>query len=49
MNEAGGDPSLAAAGYYQGLQSVEQNGMYPSTRQYVNSVLALQQRYGGGQ
>jgi soluble lytic murein transglycosylase-like protein len=47
MNEAGGDPRLAAAGYHQGLQSVEQNGMHPSTLRYVRSVLALQQRYGG--
>jgi len=43
----GGDPALAAAGYYQGLPSVQQNGLYSDTQQYVNSVLALQQRFGG--
>ena len=47
MAETGGNESLAAAGYYQGLQSVEQNGMYPDTQQYVNDVLALQSQYGG--
>jgi LysM repeat protein len=43
-----GSESEAAAGYYQGLASVRQNGMYPSTQQYVNSVLALTSRFGGG-
>jgi N-acetylmuramoyl-L-alanine amidase len=48
LNSTGGDASLAAAGYYQGLPSVEQNGVYPSTQQYVNSVLALERQFGGG-
>ncbi len=48
LNATGGDPSLAAAGYFQGLPSVEQNGVYPSTQQYVNSVLALERQFGGG-
>lgn len=39
--------SLTAAGYYQGLASVRKYGMYPSTRQYVDDVLALQQRLAG--
>lgn len=43
-----GDPALAAAGYYQGLASVEQSGMYPSTKGYVNDILALQGQFGGG-
>ena len=47
LNQAGGDPALAAAGYYQGLQSVRQNGMYADTQQYVANVLALRQRFGG--
>jgi LysM repeat protein len=47
LNQAGGDPSLAAAGYYQGLQSVRQHGMYSDTQQYVNNVMALRQRFGG--
>ena len=47
LDQTGGDPSLAAAGYYQGLQSVRQNGMYADTQQYVNDVMALRQRFGG--
>jgi LysM repeat protein len=47
LNSTGGDPALTAAGYYQGLSSVRQNGLLPSTQQYVNSVLALRQRFGG--
>jgi LysM repeat protein len=35
----------AVAGYYQGLQSVRDHGMYASTTQYVNDVMALRQRY----
>jgi LysM repeat protein len=35
----------AVAGYYQGLQSVRDHGMYASTRQYVANVMALRQRY----
>jgi soluble lytic murein transglycosylase-like protein len=48
LNATGGNAALAAAGYYQGLPSVEANGMYPSTQQYVNDVLALQQSFNGG-
>jgi LysM repeat protein len=47
LNETGGDPGLAAAGYYQGLSSVQEEGEAPSTEEYVASVLALQQQYGG--
>ena len=31
----------AIAGYYQGLGSVQKNGMYPDTKQYVKSILAI--------
>jgi LysM repeat protein len=48
LNSTGGDPAMAAAGYYQGLPSVVQNGVYPSTQSYVNDVLALQRQFGGG-
>ena len=48
LNSTGGDPALAAAGYYQGLPSVQRYGVYPSTQQYINNVLALRQRFGGG-
>jgi LysM repeat protein len=47
LSETGGDPGLAAAGYYQGLSSVQQNGEEPETEQYVSSVLALRRRFGG--
>ena len=48
LGSTGGDEAMAAAGYYQGLPSVMQNGVYPSTQNYVNSVLALQSQFGGG-
>jgi LysM repeat protein len=35
----------AVAGYYQGLQSVRDHGMYASTKSYVANVMALRQRY----
>ena len=47
LTDTGGDSALAAAGYYQGLSSVQQSGMYPSTQTYVNDVLALQNQFGG--
>ena len=48
LNATGGNSAMAAAGYFQGLPSVEANGVYPSTQQYVNDVMALEQRFGGG-
>ncbi len=48
LNSTGGDPALAAAGYYQGLPSVLAHGEYSSTQRYVNDVMALRQRFGGG-
>jgi N-acetylmuramoyl-L-alanine amidase len=47
LDQTGGDAAMAAAGYYQGLQSVQQHGMYSDTQQYVNNVMALEQRFGG--
>ncbi len=47
LAETGDNASLAVAGYYQGIASVEAYGMYPDTQQYVADVLALQQRFGG--
>jgi LysM repeat protein len=47
LDQTGGDSAMAAAGYYQGLQSVQQHGMYSDTQQYVNNVMALEQRFGG--
>ncbi len=48
LNSTGGSAATAAAGYYQGLSSVRQRGLYSDTKQYVRSVLALQQHFGGG-
>ena len=48
LDSTGGDPAMAAAGYYQGLPSVVAHGVYPSTQSYVNSVLALERQFGGG-
>jgi soluble lytic murein transglycosylase-like protein len=47
LSATGGDPALAAAGYYQGLASVQQHGLYSDTQQYVNDVLALRSQFGG--
>jgi LysM repeat protein len=47
LAQTGGDPALAAAGYYQGLASVQAHGMYSDTQQYVGDVLALRSRFGG--
>jgi soluble lytic murein transglycosylase-like protein len=47
LQETGGDPALAAAGYYQGLSSVRSIGMLPETKRYVANVLALRSRFGG--
>jgi LysM repeat protein len=47
LADTGGDPALTAAGYYQGLSSVRQNGLFSDTQQYVNNVLALRQQFGG--
>jgi N-acetylmuramoyl-L-alanine amidase len=48
LNSTGGDTSTAAAGYYQGLPSVQAHGLYNDTQQYVRSVTALEQQFGGG-
>lgn len=47
LDQTGGDPAMAAAGYYQGLASVQAHGMYADTQRYVNNVMALRQRFGG--
>lgn len=48
LQATGGDQAMAAAGYFQGLPSVRRNGVYPSTQQYVDNVMALVHRFGGG-
>lgn len=48
LDSTGDNAALAAGGYYQGLSSVQRYGLFPSTQQYVNDVMALAQRFGGG-
>ncbi len=48
LDATGGSPSMAAAGYYQGLPSVQKNGLYPDTQRYVSDVMSLASSFGGG-
>jgi N-acetylmuramoyl-L-alanine amidase len=47
LNQTGGDENAAIAGYYQGLSSVQNRGMFDDTEQYVANVQALRSRFGG--
>ncbi len=47
LTDAGGDENAAIAGYYQGLASVRERGLYDDTQQYVANVQALRGRFGG--
>jgi LysM repeat protein len=47
LTDAGGDENAAIAGYYQGLRSVQERGMFDDTEQYVANVQALRSRFGG--
>jgi N-acetylmuramoyl-L-alanine amidase len=47
-DNTGNDPVSTVASYYQGLGSVQSGGLLPETEQYVDSVLALRDRYRGG-
>jgi len=48
IRDAGGDPVRGVAGYYQGPASVAANGLLPDTERYVQNVMALRSRFGGG-
>lgn len=48
LSATGGNQAEAAAGYYQGLASVQQHGMYSSTKQYVHDIMSLESQFGGG-
>ncbi len=48
LQATGGNEALAAAGYYQGLPSVQQTGEYSDTQQYVGDVMSLERQFGGG-
>jgi LysM repeat protein len=47
LQAAGGDENVAVAAYYQGLASVEQQGMLPTTSQYVAGILAYAAIFDG--
>jgi len=47
LQDTGGDERMAIAAYYQGLGSVQSQGMLPETDQYVENVMALRGRFGG--
>ncbi len=45
LRGADGNVSLALMRYYQGYGSLQRNGAYPQTRQYVRDVLALRRQF----
>ena len=45
LTQSAGSERQAVAGYYQGLRSVRERGMFPDTRRYVDNVLALKARF----
>lgn len=47
LRETGGDQAAATAAYYQGLGSVQAQGVLPATQRYVDDVMALRARFGG--
>ncbi|HXQ60368.1 MAG TPA: LysM peptidoglycan-binding domain-containing protein [Acidimicrobiales bacterium] len=47
LNRTGGNASAALADYYQGLVSVQQKGLLPSTQTYVAGILAYASIFAG--
>jgi soluble lytic murein transglycosylase-like protein len=47
LRDTGGNEREAIAAYYQGLGSVQSQGMLPETQRYVDNVEALKGRFGG--
>lgn len=45
LDRTDGDAADALAGYYQGLGAVQSVGVFPSTKVYVDDVLAFRDRY----
>jgi soluble lytic murein transglycosylase-like protein len=45
LTRAAPNDRQAIAGYYQGLRSVREHGMFPDTKRYVDNVLALRARF----
>jgi N-acetylmuramoyl-L-alanine amidase len=46
LTQSASSERQAVAGYYQGLRSVRERGMYPDTKRYVANVMALKARLG---
>ncbi|WP_426560796.1 LysM peptidoglycan-binding domain-containing protein [Angustibacter sp. McL0619] len=46
LTRSAATPNQAVAGYYQGLSSVQHNGMFADTKAYVRSINALAKRFG---
>lgn len=45
LKQSASNERQAVAGYYQGLRSVRERGMYPDTKRYVANVMALKARF----
>ena len=45
LTRSAGSDRQAIAGYYQGLRSVRERGMFPDTKRYVDNVQALRARF----
>ncbi len=45
LRQTAGSDRQAVAGYYQGLRSVRERGMFPDTKRYVDNVMALRARF----
>jgi LysM repeat protein len=45
LKQSASSERQAVAGYYQGLRSVRERGMYPDTKRYVANVMALKARF----
>jgi N-acetylmuramoyl-L-alanine amidase len=45
LTQSARSEAQAVAGYYQGLRSVRDNGMYPDTKRYVANVMYLKRRF----
>jgi len=45
LNLFGGDERQALAAYYQGVRALQDAGLYPGTKQYVDDIIALKARF----
>jgi len=49
LYEETGSVRLALASYYQGWGSVQRDGLFPDTKQYVNRIFRFQNQFANGQ